>query len=35
MGQDIKKGTVEETFWAMHDRLYERPQLALSVFMPP
>ena len=35
MGRDIKKGTVEETFWAMHDRLYERPELALSVLMPP
>ena len=33
--RDIQKGTVEETFWAMHNRLHERPQLASSVFMPP
>ena len=33
--RDIKNGMVEETLWAMHDRLRERPQLALSVFMPP
>ncbi|KAF8716481.1 hypothetical protein AX14_012313 [Amanita brunnescens Koide BX004] len=31
----VYKGMVEETFWAMYNRLYERPGLVSSVLMPP
>ncbi|KAF8322378.1 hypothetical protein F5887DRAFT_1087234 [Amanita rubescens] len=31
----VYEGTVEETFWAMHNRLDKSPELASSVFMPP